>query len=58
MGTFTRGRLEMNGDAAHHADEEGCDDDAPETAEAADHDDDEGHRHDLGAHRRVLGRSD
>jgi hypothetical protein len=43
----------MNGDAAHHADQEGRDHHAPEAAEPADHHHHEGHRDDLGAHGRM-----
>ena len=48
---FARGGDEVNGDAAHHADQQRCDHHAPETAEPADDDHDKGDRDDFGAHR-------
>ena len=43
----------MDGDAAHHADQQGGKHDAPEAAEPADHHHDEGDDHDVGAHGRL-----
>ena len=47
------GRVEVDGDATHDADERGGGDHAPERAEAADHHHDEGGGEDLGAHGRM-----
>src|SRR5215471_4889510 len=49
--TLRRRRGEVNGDAAHHADQKGRKHDAPETPQAPDHHDDKSNGDDLGAHR-------
>src|SRR5262245_46951005 len=52
-GGFAPGWVEVDGDAAHDADKDRGGDDAPERAQAADHDHDEGGGEDFGPHGRV-----